>query len=144
MECCSPTPSKQKSVSWAVIGVSLAAIFVLWISGLIWAGVRLREQAMFEGAIESIVGIEINTPYRNGREVIEFGRIVPGGAADKSGLRRGDILAVEYHSVARFLRSMAKSQGDDIVIPVIRDGERIEIVLHVPLMPIHEYDGDAP
>lgn len=144
MGCCNPTPSKQKSVSRVVVGVSLAAIFVLWISGLIWAEIRLREQAMLDGSIEYMIGIEIATPYRSGREVIEFSRIVPGGAADKSGLRRGDILAVEYHSVTRFLRSIAKSQGDDIVIPVIRDGQRIEIVLHVPLMPIHEDDGDAP
>jgi len=86
--CCNPTPSKQKSVSRVVVGVSLAAIFVLWISGLIWAEIRLREQAMLDGSIEYMIGIEIATPYRSGREVIEFSRIVPGGAADKSGLRR--------------------------------------------------------
>ena len=140
VEYCSPTSFKQKRITWAVVGTSLLAAFALWASVFIWAGIRFREQALFDRSIQYALGAEISTPYRNGREVIEFSRIVPGGAADKSGLRRGDVIITECHSVTQFLRSIAKRQYDCIVIPVMRDGKEIKIVLQVPLMPIHNDD----
>lgn len=73
-----------------IVGLSLLGILVLYALGMF--GWEMYGQATQLPQAEKEMGIDLGTPYVNGREVIQFVQVDEGGSAYNAGIRKDDVL----------------------------------------------------
>ncbi|MBE0640239.1 MAG: hypothetical protein IH598_17125 [Bacteroidales bacterium] len=76
------------------------------------------------------LGFSYATPDTPEGELFEIQKVTPGKTMDKAGLKRFD--QVEMRAVNDLYRLIIENQGNEIVIPVKRNGELLNIRLVVP------------
>jgi hypothetical protein len=76
------------------------------------------------------MGFTYATPDTPEGELFEIQKVTPGKTMDKAGLKRFD--QVQMRAVNDLYRLIIKNQGKEIVIPIKRNGELLNIRLVVP------------
>src|SRR5262245_34400411 len=102
-----------------------------------YAGGRLREPAdvMFlagRGATLGLTVRDVDNPEKQPGVIVED--IVPGGAADKAGIKRGDVITAfdgeAVHSARQFTRLVEEAApGRAVRASYVRDGRRSDVTL---------------
>jgi len=76
------------------------------------------------------LGFSYSTPETKDGEIFRIQRVSKGKVMDKAGLKPWD--RVLMHNVDDLYRLLIQNQGKEIIIPIIRENEKIEIKLIVP------------
>ncbi len=107
---------------------SVLKIAVLTLCTLFFAEIIVSLITLF--MVNYQLGFSYATPHTQQGEIFEIQCVLPGKTMDKAGLMVFD--QVQMHNVNDLYRLLINNQGKEVVIPVIRNNERIDVRLIVP------------
>ncbi len=116
---------KLKEVFKGLIIIAGISLVVLFMAGITVSLVTIRQ-------VNKQLGFGYATPDTLEGEIFEIQRVTSGKTMDKSGLRVGD--QVMMNNVNHLYRLLIDNQGKEVVINILREHERIEIIIKVPSM----------
>lgn len=87
-------------------------------------------------AVQTQLGFTYETPYLidSGDEALVITEVVPGKPMDVAGIKPGDRYDTDGALVIPFINSFVFHQGETITLPILRDGEHLNIAMTVPLL----------
>lgn len=116
-----------------IILFSLLAVIVVggsWFSWIIWiTGHELYAHLRIIDDVDEQLGFHYSTPYENGKEVFVITAVEPEKPMEKAGIKVGDY---PQCTISSLYERIVFGQGKQIIIPIRRGAEEIEIKLVVP------------
>jgi hypothetical protein len=118
--------------------IAIAVCFgVIAVSGIAWVlfitATEMHVHLQMYEDVQQQLGFRYETPYlEGGGEALILTEISEGGIMDRAGFKQGDRYDTVGGLVIPFINLFVFHQGNQTVVPILRNDEHVEIPVDVP------------